>query len=167
MRKRGPNLFFKYFYFLFGPGLFYPLRVPGKVQNFFGCLVGPLTLLHQKMELLRHREPRELDTLVTFKFNPRVWPSNSSAIRVPCFPIWVSSEFNPRAMLSNLSSIREPLIFKYLTSWPPSREISCRFHPKSSVIKPAKYREIQGIRFSRFPASYKNLSTPGKGPWWS
>ncbi len=24
---RGPNLFFKYFYFLFGPGLLYPLRV--------------------------------------------------------------------------------------------------------------------------------------------
>ena len=28
----GPNLFFKYFYFLFGPVLFYPLRVLGKVQ---------------------------------------------------------------------------------------------------------------------------------------
>ncbi len=30
--ERGPNLFFKYFYFLFGPGLFNPLRVPAKVQ---------------------------------------------------------------------------------------------------------------------------------------
>ncbi len=39
---RGPNLFFKYFYFPFGPGLFYSLRVPIKVQFFFGCL---LTLL--------------------------------------------------------------------------------------------------------------------------
>ncbi len=60
---RGPNLFFKYFYFLFGPGLFYPLRVITTVQFFFGTLVGPLTLLHPKMELLRCREPRELETL--------------------------------------------------------------------------------------------------------
>ncbi len=50
--KRGPNLFFKYFYFLFGPGLFYPLRVPAKVQIFFGSLAEPLTLLHPKMELV-------------------------------------------------------------------------------------------------------------------
>ncbi len=40
---RGPNLFFKYFYFIFGPGLFYPLRVIATVQIFFGTLVGPLT----------------------------------------------------------------------------------------------------------------------------
>ncbi len=32
-----------YFYFLFGPGLLYPLRVLAKVQIFFGSLVGPLT----------------------------------------------------------------------------------------------------------------------------
>ncbi len=78
LHERGPKLFF----FPFGPGIFYPLRVPGEVQNFFGCLVGPLTLLHPKMKLLRHREPRELETWVTFKFNPRIWPSNSSAIHV-------------------------------------------------------------------------------------
>ncbi len=35
MIRRGPNLFFKYFYFLFGPGLLYPLRVLAKVQIFF------------------------------------------------------------------------------------------------------------------------------------
>ncbi len=46
--KRGPNLFFKYFYFLFGTGLFYPFRVPTKVQFFLGSLAGPLTLLHPK-----------------------------------------------------------------------------------------------------------------------
>ena len=63
MQLRGPNLFFKYFYFLFGPGLFYPLRVPAKVHIFFGSLAEPLTLLHPKMELLRHREPRELETM--------------------------------------------------------------------------------------------------------
>ncbi len=28
----GPNLFFNFFYFLFRPGLFYPLRVLAKVQ---------------------------------------------------------------------------------------------------------------------------------------
>ncbi len=55
--KRGPNLFFKYFYFLFGTGLFYPFRVPAKVQIFWGSLAGPLTLLHPKMELLWYREP--------------------------------------------------------------------------------------------------------------
>ncbi len=38
--RRGPNLFFKYFYFLFGPGLFYPLWVIATVQFFFGTLVG-------------------------------------------------------------------------------------------------------------------------------
>ncbi len=32
LHVRGPNLFFKYFYFPFGPGLLYPLRVPPKVQ---------------------------------------------------------------------------------------------------------------------------------------
>ncbi len=41
---RGPNLFFKYFYFLFGTGLFYPFRVTAKVQIFWGSLAGPLTL---------------------------------------------------------------------------------------------------------------------------
>ncbi len=66
--KRGPNLFFKYFYFLFGPGLFYPLRVIATVQIFFGTLVGPLTLLHPKMKLLRCREPREPETLVFLHF---------------------------------------------------------------------------------------------------
>ncbi len=65
---RGPNLFFKYFYFLFGPGLFYPLRVIATVQIFFGTLVGPLTLLHPKMKLLRCREPRELETFVFLYF---------------------------------------------------------------------------------------------------
>ena len=42
MHKRGPNLFFKYFYFLFGPGLLYPLRVLAKVQILFGSFVGTL-----------------------------------------------------------------------------------------------------------------------------
>ncbi len=62
--KRGPNLFFKYFYFLFGPGLFNPPRVPAKVKFYSRSLAGPLTLLHPKMELLQYREPRELETLV-------------------------------------------------------------------------------------------------------
>ncbi len=57
VNRRGPNLFFKYFYFLFGPGLFYPLRVIATVQNFFGTLVGPLTLWHPKMKnLSRHNQ---------------------------------------------------------------------------------------------------------------
>ncbi len=70
---RGPNLFFKYFYFLFGPGLFYPLRMIATVQNFFGTLVGPLNLLHPKMKLLRCREPREPETLVSLHFS---WSQN-------------------------------------------------------------------------------------------
>ena len=37
-------------------------------------------------------------------------------------------------------------------------DVSCQFHPNISVIKPAKYREIQGIRFYMFPALYKNLT---------
>ncbi len=41
MLRRGPNLFFKYYYFIFGPGLFNPLRVPAKVQNFSCSLVWP------------------------------------------------------------------------------------------------------------------------------
>ncbi len=65
---RGPNLFFKYFYFLFGPGLFYLLRMIATVQIFFGTLVGPLTLLHPKMKLLPCREPREPETLVFLHF---------------------------------------------------------------------------------------------------
>ncbi len=35
---RGPNLFFKYFYFHFGTGLFYPFGGPAKVQIFLGSL---------------------------------------------------------------------------------------------------------------------------------
>ena len=65
---RGPNLFFKYFFLLFGTGLFYPLRVLTKVQIFFGSLVGPLTLLHPKMKLLPCREPRELETVFFLYF---------------------------------------------------------------------------------------------------
>ena len=38
--KRGPNLFFKYFYFLFGPGLFYPLRVIARVQTLVSTVRG-------------------------------------------------------------------------------------------------------------------------------
>ena len=49
MPERGPNLFFKYFYFLFGPGLLYPIRVLAKVQIFFGSFVGP-TKLPKKIE---------------------------------------------------------------------------------------------------------------------
>ncbi len=75
MIKRGPNLFFKYFYFLFGPGLFYPLRVIATVQKFFGTLVGPLTLLHPKMKLLQCREPREPETLIFLHFTWFYGPS--------------------------------------------------------------------------------------------
>ncbi len=75
--KRHPNLFFKYFYFLFGPGLLYPLRV----HIYFGSLAEPLTLLHPKMEMLRYREPRELETLVFFSILP-----GSMSLKYECNP---------------------------------------------------------------------------------
>ncbi len=34
MEQRGPNLLFKYLYFLYGTGLLYPLRVPPKSKFF-------------------------------------------------------------------------------------------------------------------------------------
>ena len=37
--KRGPNLFFKYFFLSFGTGLFYPPRAPAKVKLFLGSFV--------------------------------------------------------------------------------------------------------------------------------
>ena len=37
--------------------------MPVEVQFFSHSLVGPLTILHPKMELLLHREPRELEIL--------------------------------------------------------------------------------------------------------
>ncbi len=64
---RRPNLFFKYFFLPFGTSLFYPLRA--KVQLFLGSLVGPLTLLHPKMKLLRWRELGELETMGFLYFN--------------------------------------------------------------------------------------------------
>ena len=69
MLQRGPNLFFKYFYFLFGPGLFYPLRVLAKVQIFFGSLAEPLTRLHPKMGTQRTRN---------YGFSPFSLPCNKN-----------------------------------------------------------------------------------------
>ena len=46
--KRGPDLFFKYFYYSFGTGLFYPLRVPPKVQLFFGQFSGTIDPIASK-----------------------------------------------------------------------------------------------------------------------
>ncbi len=51
--QRGPNLSFKYLYFLFGPGWFCLLGVLAKVQISFGSLGGLSTLSHPKMKLLR------------------------------------------------------------------------------------------------------------------
>ncbi len=50
--QRGPNLFFKYFYFPFWIGLFYPLRVLAKVK-FFWQFNGIIDSFAPKMKLLR------------------------------------------------------------------------------------------------------------------
>ena len=62
MPIRGPNLFFKYFFSILGLAYFTPLGCLLRF-NFFGSLVGPLTLLHPKMKLLQWRDPRDLETM--------------------------------------------------------------------------------------------------------
>ncbi len=58
-----PQFIFQIFLFPFWAWLFGPIRVPAKVQIFFGSVAGPLTLLLPKMELLGYREPRELENM--------------------------------------------------------------------------------------------------------
>ena len=60
--KEAPIYFSNIFISFLGLAYFTPLRVIATVQIFFGTLVGPLTLLHPKMKLLRCWEPRELET---------------------------------------------------------------------------------------------------------
>ncbi len=67
-RKKGPIYFSNIFISCLGLAYFSPLGWPLRFKFFCGTLVGPLTLLQQKMELLRCTEPRELETMVFLYF---------------------------------------------------------------------------------------------------
>ncbi len=149
--KRGPNLFFKYFYFLFGTGIFQPLRVPPEVQKFFDTFSGPLTLLHPKIELLRYREPTELETLVSFEFN-----------RVQCEFNRVQFEFNRVQFEFNRRVIAIP---RSCTLQTYVREIGGGLHSNFIAIEPDKMEKNQGFWFSRFPASQQFHFWVQKGQW--
>ena len=64
-------LIFVFFYFPFGPGVFYPIRAASEVQILFGSFEGPFTL-DPKMKLLPHAgNPVQLSF-----FYSRIWDGN-------------------------------------------------------------------------------------------
>ena len=157
-----PQLIFQIFFswVWYDPHLTY-FGWPSKVKLFLrGCEHQGAWLCPERF-LLQGREHSKPETLVSFGFNPRAWPSNSSAIRVPFHLDWTWVSFGLKCnrtwpnmvKYKILDSVKSKSHSRLCLSY-----VSCQFYPNMSVIKPAKYREIQGIQFFRFPALYKYMS---------
>ncbi len=99
---RGPNSFFKYFYFLFGPGLFYPPRVIAK-----GILILLIISIffHYKCSCYKHYFPL---------------PINHSSPEMALFTLYVFYIFQSLPFLSFfaiLSTLIENLATDLLHPW--------------------------------------------------